>query len=490
MDLMLIVSPANARSSYMPFYYLYLAGYMEKHGISVTIVDPHFKNDGENVEYILNQVKSVKPRFVGLACFVTDYTVVIDLAARIRAVSDAKILMGNAQPSIAPQDFLYAGSPVDIVVRGEGEETVREIIASNNSIPLSDIDGIAYFDGTSAVVTKKRKLIDMADCGKPAYHLLDMDWYSRPTRHIIRRLATVCAVIYTGRGCPFDCSFCASNTVWRTNDRAGGSFVRRRPLEHVMAELTLLQNKYGFDFFYILDDTFGVREQDILDFCAEYKKSGLTMLWGAESRAPCIKNPDVVKILREAGCIQLDFGVESGSQKLLDGINKKMKVEQIIHAFDLCRGAGIRTFANMLLNLPQEDEEDLKLSHQLLERIRPTYVSVGVTQPYPGTDIYNSFGKTIEKEEYHLFSRLLPPEKFRMATHQRDLQTLLYQWLFKYKVFGLVEGSMFSAGSDYWRKLVSSKFRGKYFLYFVRTFVETLVIYARALRDSRSFGAK
>jgi len=484
MDLMLIVSPANARTAYMPYYYLYLAGYLEKHDINVTIVDPHFRDKNKNITHILDQIKSVKPKFIGLACFVTDYNIVHDLAVRIKSISDATLLVGNAHASIAPQDFLYAGSPFDIVVRGEGEVTVKEIINSNNLRQLGGIDGIAYFDGASVVVTKNRKLIDMADCGQPAYHLLDMDWYLKPTRHLIRRLVTVCAVIYTGRGCPFDCTFCATNTVWSTNDRGGGAYVRRRPLNAVMEDLSMLQNKYGFDFFYILDDTFGIREADIIEFCNEYKKSGLKMLWAAESRAPCIKNPDVVKLMKDSGCIQLDFGVESGSQKMLDGINKKMKVHQIIHAFDLCRKVGIRTFANMLINLPQETEEDLELSHQLLERIRPTYISFGMTQPYPGTAIYKALGKPLAKEDYYLLNTLCPPEKFRLAWHALDFQRLAYQWQVKYKVVTLFQRSMFSVGIEYWKKVIFSKSRVKYSLYFMRTMVENPANYLRALYNA------
>lgn len=489
MDLMLIVSPANALSAHMPYYYLYLAGFMEKHGISVIIVDPHFKNQEENITYILNQVKTVKPKYIGLACFVTDYNLVYDLAVRIKSISDAPLLAGNAHPSVSPEDFLYSDSPFDIVVRGEGEETVKEIIlSSNDSRPLSSIDGIAYFDGTSVVVTKNRKLIDLADCGKPAYHLLDMNWYIQPTKYLIRKLATVCAVIYTGRGCPFDCSFCASNTVWRTNDRAGGSYVRHRPLSAVMDELSLLQNKYGFDFFYILDDTFGIKESDIIEFCNEYKKSGLKMLWAAESRAPCIKNPEVLKIMKESGCIQLDFGVESGSQKLLDGIKKKITVPQIIHAFDLCHKFGIRTFANMLLNLPQEDEGDLLLSHQLLERIRPTYISIGLTQPYPGTPIYKALGQKIAKEDYHLLNRQFPPEEFRLASHGINLQKLLYKWHIKYKTYSFFERSMVSAGWAYWKKIAFSRYRGRYCWFLIKTFFGTPVIYLKAALNHLTMG--
>ena len=156
-ELMLISSPSNARSMYMPYYYLYLAGYMEKCGISVTIVDPHLSTVKQNVEYILEQVKHQNPKFIGLACFVTDYDFISDLASKIKDISNAPILVGNAQPSISPEDFLYEGSPFDIVAKGEAEETVREIINSSGDIDsLMKVKGISFFDGKSVMTTEKR----------------------------------------------------------------------------------------------------------------------------------------------------------------------------------------------------------------------------------------------------------------------------------------------------------------------------------------------
>lgn len=482
MDLMLIVSPLNALSVHMPYYYLYLAGYMEKHGINVTIVDPHFQSEAENVSFILEQVKHQKPRYIGLACFVTDYNVVHDLAIKIKEISSATILTGNAHPSIMPEDFLYEGSPFDIVVRGEGEVTVKEIVTSPIGLQsLYKIDGIAFFDGNSIVITRNRRLMSLSDCGKPAYHLLDMNWYARPTKNIIRRLAAVCAVIYTGRGCPYNCNFCASNAVWRTNDKSPGNpYVRARPLDVVMDELALLQNKYGFDFFYVLDDTFGMRESIIVEFCNAYKKSGLKMLWAAETRVNCIKTPEIVKLLKESGCIQLDFGVESGSPKILEIVNKKITLDQIINAFDLCEKYGIRTFANMLLNMPQETEEDLGLSHKLLARIRPTYVSIGLTQPYPGTTIYKNLGIKIDRRDYHLLDREFPPEEFRLSAHKIKMPKLLYDWQLKYGTFTLFEKSMISAGFAYWKTILLSKNRLKYLGYLLMSFTRTPLSYLKA----------
>lgn len=467
-DIIFVVSPANSQSDYMPFYYLYLAGYLEKSGFLVEILNPHEERLQNNCANILRELRERNPKYVGLACFVTDFDIVHDLASQIKIELGLKIIVGNAHASIAPEDFLYEGSPFDIVVRGEGEKTVEEILASAGELNiLNHINGIAYWQDGTLVMTSKRELMNLADCGVPAYHLIDMQWYKQPTKYIIRRLATIAAVIYTGRGCPFNCSFCASNTVWQANKvTKTHPLVRKRPLSSVMEELKILQDTYNFDFFYILDDTFGVTENDIIDFCRAYSESGLKMLWAAETRVNCIKNEDIVKILKKAGCIQLDFGVESGSPKMLKSISKNCTVQQVREAFALCKKYGIRTFANILLNLPEEDEVDLRLTQELLTNIKPDYVSVGITQPYPGTTINKKLVKKIPKEDYHKLSRLLPAEEFRLSIHKLYLEKLVFLWLLKYGTVAPFEKSLFKAGLAYWIRLYKSTSRTKY-IYFI-----------------------
>lgn len=491
-DIMFIVSPANAREVYMPFYFLYLAGYLEKYGYFVEIVNPHEKHIKGNFKAIINEIITKKPKLVGLASFVTDYNIISNLATEIKKCSDTRIIVGNVQPSIAPEDFLYENSPFDIVVRGEGELTVKQLLEEfnrmggfNEARDLGHINGIAYFENGTVKITKNRGLMNLADCGMPAYHKIDVEWYRKPTKYIIRRLATVGAVIYTGRGCPYRCAFCASNSVWQANDKSHGNpLVRRRPLMHVIDELRILQDVYHFDFFYILDDTFGVREKDIIEFCSAYRESGLKMLWAAESRVSCIQNEEIVKILKEAGCIQLDFGVESGSPRLLKSVNKGITVEQTIQAFDLCRKYGMRTFANILLNLPGEEKEDLTLTHKLLARIKPSFTSVGITQPYPGTNIYKKLGKPILKEDYHKLSRLLPLEEYRLSSHKLNLKKLLLKWQIKYGLVPLFEKSLFKADIKYWSIIIRSESRWLYMYFLVK---EILIMPLRSIVHLRHF---
>jgi anaerobic magnesium-protoporphyrin IX monomethyl ester cyclase len=483
-DIMFIVSPSNARSEYMPFYFLYLAGYLEKHGFRTEIVDSHEKSTDANFNIIMREIREKDPRYIGLAAFVTDYDVILDIAKAIKEHSDSKIIVGNAHPSLSPEDYLFEGSPFDVVVRGEGELTLKQFLLEYKvNSDNSHIKGIAYLEKGEIKITANRELMDLSECGMPAYHKLDMNWYAKPSKHLIRRLTTSCAVIYTGRGCPFNCGFCASNSVWQANDRTKENpVVRKRPVSDVIEELRILQDKYRFDFFYILDDTFGIQEKDILSFCTAYKKSGLKMLWGAETRVSCIKNEKIIKEMKEAGCIQLDYGVETGSAKLLKIVNKGITIEQTVRAFSLCRKNGIRTLANILINLPEETEEDLALTHDLLARIKPTWTSVGVTQPYPGTKFYKNYIKAgITKEDYKKLSRLEPPEEYRMAKHKIKLNKLLLAWQLKYQIYTPLETSMYKADERYWLKIIKSPRRWSYLLFILREMVVMPLQYVRYL---------
>lgn len=479
LEILMAVSPSNARSVYMPFYFLYLAGYLDKFGYSNEICDPHYHTEKENSDFIVAEIGRLNPRWVGLASFCTDYAVVSDLAKAIKARYPAvKIMVGNAQPSVSPSDFLYEGSPFDLVVRGEGEETLKEILSLERSGgDVTRVAGIAYFENGKVVTSPTRPLMDLKDCGQPAYHKIDVAWYAKPSKYVIRRIPASCGVIFTGRGCPFECGFCAANAVWQANstDTTRAPKARWRPLDDVMKELHDFEKVHKFDFFYILDDVFGLTEDEIREFCAAYKKSGLTMLWAAETRVNCVRNLEILKVMRDAGCIQLDFGIESGSPAMLKVVNKGITVPQTETAFALCAKAGIRTFANILINLPGETEADLKMTDDLLDRIDPTYVSVGVTQPYPGTEFYHHFAKHIPKEDYSKLSRILPPEEYRMSKHSLNLQVLIKDWMWRYRIDTFVERGIFKNPVAYWLKLIKSPRRWSYLKYFLRDTARTPV---------------
>jgi len=488
LDISFIVSPTNVNSEYMPFYFLYLAGFLEKEGFSCEIFNEPIKNEEQYYRAVVDYLKKTKPRFVGLATFVTDFDQSHTLAEIIKRETGVSIIVGNAHPSISPEDFIYPSSPFDIAIMGEGEITLKEILLSDfDKSKLSEINGVSYLDGDKCKTTEKRKIMDLKDCGMPAYHKIDTARYAKPTKYIIRRMPASCAVIYTGRGCPFKCGFCAANSVWNANScPEGQSFVRKRPVDIVIKELEILEKKYGFDFFYIMDDTFGITEKDVTEFCEAYQKSGLTMLWGAETRvnSSCFKHENLLKLLKDSGCLQLDFGVETGSPKLLKVIRKGITIDQIYQAFALCKKYNIRTFANILLNLPTETEDDIQMTDKLLKEINPTYVSIGVTQPYPGTMFFEEYiKKPIRKEDYKNLNRLLPSDDYRMAYHSVPLQKLLYYFQFKFGAYTPIEISVLKSDRRYWKKIFYSPRRLQYLHSFIKMMiVDSFIEYVQMTR--------
>ena len=142
LDFLFIVSPTNATNPYPPFYYLYLTAYLEAHGFSCRIVDP--KGRGDHWPVIGQALQQYKARFVGLSALHPDYDVMVRLARLIKAHQpNTTLLVGNAHPTLQPEDFIFAGSPFDVAVRGEGEETCLALASLNHK---QDVSGIAYFD--------------------------------------------------------------------------------------------------------------------------------------------------------------------------------------------------------------------------------------------------------------------------------------------------------------------------------------------------------
>jgi anaerobic magnesium-protoporphyrin IX monomethyl ester cyclase len=156
-DILLAVSPSNARQEYMPFYFLYPAGYLEQHGFRVAIADPHESTDEANTARILAAVDGLRPRMVGLAAFVTDYDAVVALARRIKGHVDVPVIVGNAHPSVSPEDFLFDGAPFDLVVRGEGELTLREVLEKwDPGTDPDEIAGLAFARDGGVALTPPR----------------------------------------------------------------------------------------------------------------------------------------------------------------------------------------------------------------------------------------------------------------------------------------------------------------------------------------------
>jgi radical SAM superfamily enzyme YgiQ (UPF0313 family) len=186
--------------------------------------------------------------------------------------------------------------------------------------------------------------------------------------------------VLTSRGCPGRCTFCASSLTH-------GNAIRERHLNDVMDELKLLYWEYKIEGFWMLDDTFTVKTQRVLDFCAKFRESGLALKWGCQSRINTF-NEAQAQALKESGCLQVDFGVESGSQKILNMLRKGITVEQSKKAFQICKKYKLRACATIMIGSPYETKDDIDKTKSLIRELNPDYVGIFYTTPYPGSELY------------------------------------------------------------------------------------------------------
>lgn len=430
-DLCLVSSPLRATSQIVPQAFLWLAGRAEKGGYSSEIIDikqspikEYTKDKYKRIfEETIERVSSLNPKIVGFSPFTSEFSATMSMAKAIRKICDAKIVIGGVHANIKPEDFYEdEDSPVDAVVIGEGEEILEKMLnagtAGNSS--WEDISSLVLKrDGeifrTPSVVFREKN----EDMPIPPYHKLDMEYYIQPQLGVLRYILCSGVHIFTSQGCPYTCTFCA-NRMRR---------VKYRNIETVIEEIRYLKETYDIDGFYIQDDTFTIKQKRVIEFCERLKAENLGMVWGMEGRVN--QMPDnVFEALVDSGCIQMDFGVESGSQVVLDRMKKGIKVEDAERIFKLCRSRRVRTLANFLVNTPGETEEDVEKTVSLSKRLKANVIGHAVVVPYIGTAIYDEYVKPpLTIKEYDIFassdekSRLIDP-RFRIASHRLNLDKL------------------------------------------------------------------
>jgi len=188
-----------------------------------------------------------------------------------------------------------------------------------------------------------------------------------------------------------------------------------------------LREQYLIDAFYFIDDLFTLKKDNVKQFCGLLCSEKLNIVWGCSSKVNTVDLPTLT-MMRDAGCVQIDFGVEKGSDQALARLKKGITTQQIKATFSHCRSLGIRTFANILINTPGETSEDLNDICTLLDEIRANVVSINIFTPYPGCEIYDGSGTDLNREQYAWLMRnpadlvAEMPARFRFAAHDVDIR--------------------------------------------------------------------
>jgi radical SAM superfamily enzyme YgiQ (UPF0313 family) len=292
-------------------------------------------------------------------------------AARIaKGVSaDTKICFGGYHPSLYPRETL-AVPGVDFVVYGEGERTFAELIeaTSQNASDLGHINGLAWKTESGELRVNAPRPVErnLDTLPLPAWNLLDLQRYVVP-----RSESLGVAAVQASRGCFGNCLFCDMR----------GTGVRHRSPDHIMKELELLKGM-GVDEFFFVDDTFTASKKRVLALCE--KMVGLNMRYKINARVDCV-DTDILSALKNSGCHAVHYGVESGSQRILDYLRKNITLDQVRNAFDMTKQAGMTTSAFMMFGVPGETVEEMQQSIKFVGEIEPDNINYSICLPLPKT---------------------------------------------------------------------------------------------------------
>jgi anaerobic magnesium-protoporphyrin IX monomethyl ester cyclase len=405
-EILFIIPPSRFSTHRYNLAYLYLSSYLLSKGFDNSIIEPHKLLDKKykyhdinkaNLKIILSNfaklIKRSSPKVVCFNAFTHEFMEIANLIKIVKENSSAKIIVGGYHSTAMPSEFLDYGA--DFSVFGEGEITQYELVKAiyNNESDFSKINGLGWIKNSKKIINSLRvPTANLDDFPSPAYNKIDMERYLSIWDGTVRGFPLRACDMYTTRGCPYNCSFCGCNAVF-------GRKLRYRSEQRIEEEVKLLKNKYGVEAIMFVDDTLTVNKNHLKVICRIMKKH--KMIWDCQARVNTIDS-EMLELMTKSGCVQLCFGVESGSQRVLDNIiNKGIKVGDTKRAFQLCKEHGIHPMANFMIGLPTETKAEMEQTFNLAKEINASYYFYSVVCPLPGTKLYTMAGINIPPEQYY-----------------------------------------------------------------------------------------
>jgi len=364
------------------------------------------------VSELQSAIDNFRPDNVVISCGSYEYYFLLTFWPRLRLPSETRVIIGGIHAILEPEEVMSSGL-FDVVCLGEAEETFGNILEATEDLSrLSYMKNIFFMDRVSRKITKnpRSRLLSEYDLWpvEPSYALFGDEYFKYPFHgKIYRRFR-----FEVGRGCPFDCTYCA-NSALRTAYRGLGRYFRTRPLDSIKKGMKFLLDCYGIELFHIDDECLLAHGVEWLDnlfswYGQEIKKPFLF------STRPETVTEEKINILKKAKApIFVKMGVESGSERILRDIcNRTTKIEQVIRAYEILHRHDIESGACFMLGFPFETREDIFKSIELARQIKPDEIMVNIFQPMPGQKlrrlcIDNGFMKKDDKPAFFTETSIL-----------------------------------------------------------------------------------
>lgn len=352
---------------------------------------------------VLATIRDFKPDIIGILSKTAKFFVIGKMIELIKAEFPNVFIVVGGPHATSSDASLLEKTKADLVIRGEGEVTFYEVVKEylTGTQKFDSIDGISYRDNTEIIRNSTRRLID------------NLDEIPFPRKDLVLQIDKVHADnmggLFSSRGCPFACSFCDARATWTRR-------VRRRSAKNIVQEILQTRENYGTKFFTFSDDCFVTNKEDLFSFCAELEQVGLASLPRKEFRWWCEVHPQLISEesilrMRDAGCVAVAMGVESGSEKTLEKINKKSSLDLVRKTAKIIKDAGLNLVVFCMIGFPWETKADIEETVRFMEELQPDSGNLSILTPLPGSPIY----------EYCKEQNLLDyDETFINCFHQRE----------------------------------------------------------------------
>ena len=373
---------------YAPLGLLYVSSYLDQNNIKNDVYDSTFYSFQKQLAFIVER----QPKIIAIYTNLMTKINVIKLMKELQSdakYGNPKIILGGPDVTYNCENYLKAGA--DFLIIGEGEQTAFELCSAIlNDEKFDEIQGLAYLEKGKLKKTPPRvKIKELVDLPLPNRAAIPVEKYldTWKTHH-----GKSSMTVSTQRGCPYTCKWC-STAVY-------GQSYRRRPANMVAEELKMLKTTYQPDSIWFVDDVFTVSHKWLKSFHEEVLKQDAVIPFECITRAERL-NDEVLQLLKEAGCFRIWIGAESGSQKIIDAMDRRVDVNTVKTAIQKTNALDMETGTFIMIGYPGEDISDIQQTVKYLKEANPTHFTITVAYPIKGTSLYNEVeDKITQKPEW------------------------------------------------------------------------------------------
>lgn len=414
---------------YPPLGLLYVSAYLLSKNIPNAVFDSTFYSKEEQLTFILDK----KPKII---CLYTNLMTKIEVVKLIKILKTEsfgypKIILGGPDVTYNIENYLKTGA--DFLVIGEGEETTFELYnAIMNNKNFHTINGISFIENEQIIQTTARtKFRELDELPLPNREAISMQKYLETWKNNHGKSSMT---ISTQRGCPYTCKWC-STAVY-------GQSYRRRPANLVAQEMKMLKDKYNPDAIWFVDDVFTISHKWLTAFHSEVVKQNAQIPFECITRAERL-NDEILQLLKEAGCFRIWIGAESGSQKIIDLMDRRVDINHVKKMIQDTNAIGIETGTFVMVGYPEETIEDIDKTIQYLKEAKPTQYTITIAYPIKGTSLYNEIEDKIT----------IQPEWESSTDREIDFKRTYSKKFYKYAVSKLVNEVEASRSNSYLNKI-------------------------------------